>query len=80
MLKYRIRSVRHAASYQEAAGSDAQYGSPPSRGRRPKKNARIGRFIYFTASFGAGCAPDFAQNFHQAASPLPLPSRKRLFG
>ena len=38
------------------------------------------RHVYYIASFGAGFGPDFAQNCHQAASPLAFGLRKRLFG
>ena len=38
------------------------------------------RHVYCIASFGAGFGPDFAQNCHQAASPLAFGFRKRLFG
>lgn len=36
--------------------------------------------VYFTTSFGAGLAPDFAQNCHHGASPLAFGFMKRLFG
>jgi hypothetical protein len=56
----------------------AELRFPPARARRAYAN--VIQSDHCTASFGDGCGPDLAQNFHHGASPEPLPPRKRLFG
>jgi len=61
-------------------GAEAGNDGNKNARKRGRFHDALTQYAYCTASFGDGCGPDLAQNFHQAASPFAFGFRKRLSG